>query len=417
MSHDNKTIRVLYSFPHKLGADRICYTAWQQVNGLAAAGADVLVFPGVLHRPVPANVRVSPTLAWGKLRLPYKLFGTMRTCALHDYIVSKRIEKLAGQIDIIHTWPLAARRTLETAKRLGIPTVLERPNAHTRFAYEVVQKECERIGVPLPPGHEHEYNAAVLAKEEAEYGLADALLCPSDFVVKTFRDRGFAPEKLVRHIYGFDEKRFFPDPTSRDPKRGLTMISVGVCAVRKGLHFALEAWLKSPASRDGTFLIAGGFIPAYEAKLKPMLSHPSVKVLGHRNDVPELMRRSDILVLSSIEEGSALATSEARASGCVLLVSEAAGAICRHGENALVHPVGDVEMLTQHITMLHQDRVLLVKLRGASLKTVNEITWTAAGARLLQAYRGTLTARQCVKSTGIESPAFTKSNEELAERT
>jgi len=24
-------IRVLYSFPHKLGAERICYTAWQQV--------------------------------------------------------------------------------------------------------------------------------------------------------------------------------------------------------------------------------------------------------------------------------------------------------------------------------------------------------------------------------------------------
>ena len=103
MSRDNKTIRVLYSFPHKLGADRICYTAWQQVNGLAAAGADVLVFPGVLHRPVPANVRVRPTLAWGRLRVSYKLMGMMRACALHDYIVSKRIEKLAGRIDIIHT--------------------------------------------------------------------------------------------------------------------------------------------------------------------------------------------------------------------------------------------------------------------------------------------------------------------------
>jgi hypothetical protein len=46
-------IRVLYSFPNKLGADRICYTAWQQVNSLAAAGADLLVFPGALSRPVP----------------------------------------------------------------------------------------------------------------------------------------------------------------------------------------------------------------------------------------------------------------------------------------------------------------------------------------------------------------------------
>jgi glycosyltransferase involved in cell wall biosynthesis len=397
MASENKKVRVLYSFPHKLGADRICYTAWEQVNGLAAAGADVLVFPGVLHRPVAAGVRVQPTLAWGKLRVPYKLFGMMRACALHDYIVSKRIEKLAGEIDIIHTWALGARRTLATARRLGIPTVLERPNAHTRFAYEVVQKECERIGVPLPPGHEHEYNAEILAKEEAEYLLADGLLCPSDFVVKTFLDQGFAPEKLVRHIYGFDEKIFFPDPAPRDPKRGLTMISVGVCAVRKGLHFALEAWLNSPASRDGTFLIAGGFIPAYQEKLAPMLAHPSVKVLGHRNDVPELMRRSDILVLPSIEEGFGLVVAEAMGSGCVPLISNACTDICKHMEQGLVHSVGDVATLTQQITLLHQDRALLQKLRAASIRAVPEITWTVAGVKLLEAYRKVISAKSPTK--------------------
>src|ERR1700739_3091574 len=122
-------MRVVYSFPHKLGAQRICYTAWQQVNGLAKAGADVLVFPGVLHRPLPSGIKVLPTLAWGKLRIPYKLLGTMNACALHDLIVARRIERLAGQIDIIHTWPLGAVFTLRTAARLGIPTVLERPNA------------------------------------------------------------------------------------------------------------------------------------------------------------------------------------------------------------------------------------------------------------------------------------------------
>ena len=36
-----RAIRVLYSFPHRLGAQRICYTAWQQVNGLATAGANL----------------------------------------------------------------------------------------------------------------------------------------------------------------------------------------------------------------------------------------------------------------------------------------------------------------------------------------------------------------------------------------
>jgi glycosyltransferase involved in cell wall biosynthesis len=209
-------------------------------------------------------------------------------------------------------------------------------------------------------------------------------------VVKTFRDKGFAPEKLFRHIYGYDEKKFFPDGGPRGPKRGLTMISVGVCAVRKGLHFALEAWLKSSAARDGTFLIAGGFIPGYAEKLSSMLSHPSVKVLGHRTDVAELMRKSDLLVLPSIEEGFGLVVAEAMGSGCVPLISDACTDICKDLQHGRIHHVGDVETLSRQITELDQDRPLLEKLREASIRAIPEITWTAAGVRLVEAYRAVL---------------------------
>jgi glycosyltransferase involved in cell wall biosynthesis len=391
MYTDNRRLRVLYSFPHKLGAGRICYTAWQQVNGLANAGAEVLVFPGVVYKPVAAtNVTVSPTLARGRFRIPYRLLGTRRTCALHDWIVARRLEKLAGKVDIVHTWPLGALETLKTAARLGIPTVLERPNAHTGYAYQVVQEECERLTITLPPGSEHAFQKDLLAREEAEYALAGRLLCPSDFVVSTFLEKSFSQTSLVRHHYGYDPKVYHPNENTANVKRGLTVLFVGLCAVRKGLHFALEAWLKSAAHYGGTFIIAGEFLPTYQEKLSSMLAHPSVQVLGHRDDVPELMRTSDILILPSIEEGSALATSEARGSGCVLLVSEAAGAICKHMENALIHRTGDVQALTQHLTMLHEDRALLGRLRAASLSSVHEITWNAAGIKLLQVYEQVL---------------------------
>lgn len=387
-------VRVLHSFPHRMGANRICYIAWQQVNGLAAAGAEILAFPGSLSRAVPAGVKVEPTLARGRLRLPYKLVGSRRAFVLHDSIVARRLRGLAGEVDIVHTWPLGALRTLKAARELGIPTVLERPNANTRFAYEVVQKECERLGVALPPGHEHAYNADILRVEEEEYDLADGLLCPSDFVVKTFRDKGFEPGKLVRHTYGFDEKVYFPGRRTRPADAGLAMLFVGVCAVRKGVHFALEAWLKSPAHETGTFQIAGEFLPAYAEKLRPMLSHPSVKVLGHRNDIPDLMRQSDILVLPSIEEGFGLVIADAMGAGCVPLASDACTEICRHMQTGLVHPVADVATLAQQITMLHEDRSLLERLRIASLEFAPQVTWTAAGVRLLEAYREVIAAHR-----------------------
>jgi glycosyltransferase involved in cell wall biosynthesis len=381
-------VRVLHSFPHKIGADRICTTAWWETAASADAGGDVTLYTGVVHRPLPPSVHTHTTLARGRWRLPYSVLGTRRTLALHDRIVARTLPKLKDSIDVVHTWPLAGLETLRVAKRLGITTVVERPNAHTRFAYEAVARECERIGVALPANHEHAYNASKLDQEEQEYKLGDYLLCPSEFVVRTFLEQGFEPEALVRHMYGYDETIYYPAAGERehDPKAGLKALFVGVCAVRKGLHFALEAWLRSPASENGTFIIAGEFIPAYEEKLKDMLDHPSVQVLGHSEDVPNLMRTSDVLILPSIEEGSALVCSEAIASGCVPLVSNACTEACKHEQDSFVHDVGDVDALTQHLTLLHSDRERLAAMRAACLEAAPGLTWTMAGRRLLGAY-------------------------------
>jgi glycosyltransferase involved in cell wall biosynthesis len=124
-----------------------------------------------------------------------------------------------------------------------------------------------------------------------------------------------------------------------------------------------------------------------------MLAHPSVEALGHRSDVPELMRSADALVLPSIEEGSALVCSEALASGCVPVFSDASGSVCEHGVNGLVHPVADVETLTAHLTALHEDPALLRALRDGCLRTAPEYTWTRAGARLVEVYEEVLADR------------------------
>lgn len=377
---------MLQSFPHKIGAGRICDTAWYQAEGVAAAGAELTVFPGVVHRPLPESIEVTPTLARGRWRIPYRALGRVRALALHDRIVARRLERRPRDFDIVHAWPLGARETLKTARRLGIPTVLERPNAHTRFAYQVVQDECERLGVSLPRGQEHAYNAAYLAIEEREYELATKLLCPSEFVLQTFLDEGFDRSRLARHMYGYDDRKFRPGARD-DSDRPFTMLFVGVAAVRKGLHFALEAWLGSPASRDGRFLVAGELLPAYRAKLESMLSHPSVSVLGHRSDVPNLMISSDVLVLPTLEEGSALVTKEAIASGCVPLVSDRASGVTRHMDNALIHPAGDVAALARHITAVHESTELLERLRANCRRSAAEITWWKAGARLVEVYR------------------------------
>ena len=396
---DGDGISVIYSFPHQIGHGGISSIAWHQVMGVAAAGAEVTVFPYAVRRRLPSSTRVEPTLARGTMRLPYSVLGHRRTFALHDQIVARRLMRLRRSADVVHAWPLAARHTLKAAARLGIPTVLERPNSHTRFAYEVVKRESDRLGVPLRAGDEHVYDARLLRIEEEEYRLANRLLCPSDFVVRTFLDEGFPADKLVRHQYGFDEHVFHADARPSDVCRPLVLLFVGRAALRKGLHYAINAWLRSPASKTGSFFVAGADLPAYRKEIFSMLAHPSVHILGHRDDVAALMRKSDALVLPTIEEGSPLAVLEALGSGCVPLVSEVCAGVCRHGHNALVHRVGDVDQLTNHITLLHEDRRRLAGLRTAALKTAASYTWTAAGIRLLRIYREVAAATKPIAST------------------
>ena len=386
--------RVLQSFPHRIGAGRICTTAWHQAAGAAAAGGDVLVFPASVQRALPPAVRTRSTLERGRWRVPFRLVGHLRAFILHDRLVARALPRLAGEIDIVHAWPLGALETLRVAKGLGIPTVLERPNAHTRFAYEVVERECDRLGLELPPDHDHAFNAARLEREEAEYAAADALLCPSDFVVQTFLDEGVPREKLVRHTYGYDETRFFSDAGVRGRDVGVRAVFVGECAVRKGLHLALDAWLASPTSATGTFTIAGDFLPAYADKLACQLAHPSVRVVGHRDDVPDIMRQSDVLVFPSIEEGFGLVCVEAMASGCVPLVSDACTDEVVHGRNGLVHRAGDVDTLTSQLTTLDRDRQLLRELRDEGLDAAARLTWADAGRALLDAYASVLVNAQ-----------------------
>ena len=401
-------MRVLYSFPHKIGADRICYTAWQQVNGLAAAGVDVLLFPGAVSRPLPDSVDVEPTLARGKLRIPYKLLGKLRALALHDRIVARRLPGLVGKVDVVHVWPCAALETIKACRRLGIPTVLERPNAHTRFCYEVVAAECKRIGIETP---HHDYHADddVLNREEAEFAAADYLLCASDFAAQSFIDRGFAPARILRHRYGFDDTAFFPEDHSATSDRKFTAIFVGVDAVRKGHHFALKAWLDSPAAENGQFLTAGELAPEYQRRFAAELSHPSVIQLGHRTDVPLLMRQADILLMPSIEEGFALVCAEAIGAGCVPLASNACTEMCQHMENALVHNVGDLDAIRQHITMLYENPELLAKLRAGALRSRKDWTWEKAGQSLSAAYQNAVAAYKRPKSAdGLASENFKK---------
>ena len=379
-------MRILYSFPNRLGITGIGMTAWHQVNELTQLGHAVVVCCGSCERPIPGVSGLLETMRVCGLKVPYRVFGRDRVMAYHDRVVARLVRHRAGEFDVFHGWPLGSLETLMAARRLGLPSVLERPNAHTAYAYAVVSREHQALGVPVPARHTHRHDPVRLAREEAEYKLADQLACPSDFVKGTFLERGFPEWQVGRHHYGYDKGRFSASPEGSPRDGRFTALFAGRCEPRKGLHYALRAWHRSGLSQHGRFLIAGQFIPGYLNCLSSLLDHPSIEVLGFVPDVESQMRRSDVFVLPSLEEGSALVTHEARACGCVLLVSDAAGADVRAGIDGFVHHAGDIETLAAQLRKLHDAPNRLAEVRAAGRSVSATCSWREAGESLCRLY-------------------------------
>jgi glycosyltransferase involved in cell wall biosynthesis len=378
------TLRVLYSFPHALGRSGIGTTAYHQVTSLADLGCSVTVYCASLARPLPTTVRVVTTMAVAGRRVPQRVVGVDRSYAFHDRRVAHELQAHPERYDVVHTWPLGGEATLLAARAAGVPGLREVPNTHTAHAMAVVAAELDRLGLAQPSGHSHTVSPTRLHRENAEYAAAAGLLVPSDASAHTFLERGFAPAKLLRHRYGYDPDRFHPQ--ERQPG-AFTAVFAGRCEPRKGLHLALQAWRQSGAGeRGGRLLVCGGLDADYGRLLAPELAQPGVEVVGFSERLGDLMAAADVLVLPSLEEGSALVTYEALASGLVPLVSTAAGAPVRADHDALVHEPGDVGRLAEHLRLVSTDPVRLATLRRHALQGARRLTWTESGRRLVDCY-------------------------------
>lgn len=379
--------KILYSFPHTLGNPGIGTTAAHQVQELIALGFDVRVYCTSSRVDLSGATSVVQTLVLANHRVPHRVMGVRNAYKYHDRRVALALHRLAGAVDLVHAWPAGCQRTFQTASRVGVIAVREVCNPHTESAFQEAGAAALDVGVKLPHSDAHRYSARILKQERAEYDNANFLIVPSEYVRQSFIVRGYPESKLVRHKYGFSPSAF-PTPSLHEARedRPFTAIFVGRGEPRKGLHYALRAWIESGIADKGRLLICGTIMPNYRNALTPLLRHPSIHEQGFVEDIGAVMRLADVLIFPSVSEGSALVTYEALASGCVPLVSDATGAPIRHMVDGLIHHVGDVSSLTNQLQSLAKDQVLLRRLRAAGISRRDELSWQSAGRSLADAY-------------------------------
>ena len=142
----------------------------------------------------------------------------------------------------------------------------------------------------------------------------------------------------------------------------------------KGHGYLLEAFVCLLKQFPGTVLVLAGdgeMRAALEAFIHKAGITDNVRMLGVRNDVPDLLQIFDVVVSSSLSEGLSNALIEAAASGVPVVATGVGGnpEIVRHRENGLIVPAKDSAALCAALCDLLGDAEMSEKLghNGISL--------------------------------------------------
>jgi len=203
-------------------------------------------------------------------------------------------------------------------RKAGKPVILECGSTHTDHQHEVVLAEYNRNGIrhPLFP---ESYRDRV----RQEFMESEAIFLPTQFVAKTFIEKGIAESKIYLNPYGTDTSRFQPRADA-DLDRPFRVICPSGVNLRKGARVLVEAWRKL-GWRDAELHWVGQPNSETEHLFQPM----PVGITWHNwmphDELAKLYASCDVLVLPSFEEGFARVLVESAASGLALIATPEAG--------------------------------------------------------------------------------------------
>ena len=222
----------------------------------------------------------------------------------------------------------------------GGKTFLDGGNSHPENFWAIISEEHRRWGCSYPPIAEHHYRRSVAMMEHVDF-----VLSPSSFVTRSFLERGFRPEQILRNVYPLDLSCFTPAPGPRPLDRPLTLISTGSLSLRKGSPYLLEA-----------FRLIRQTEPAARLLLTAAVADSMTPVLAQYRDLPfewapslphaalaQRLRSADIFLLPSLEDGFARTVTEALGCGLPVVLTPNTGAsdLIEPGRNGEIVPIRD----------------------------------------------------------------------------
>jgi glycosyltransferase involved in cell wall biosynthesis len=291
----------------------------------------------------------------------------------HMFSFDYRATRALPQADHLIAFNGQALRGLRAARRAGYESVaLVSANSHMRQVQQRHALALERY--PL----EGSWATRLLARNLAEYALADRVYYATDYIRDSFLERGFPAERLVRFPLT-PAPRFVPDSArggqagggtggggtgggtapARNSAGRFEIVYVGSLAVHKGVPLLIDAVRRLPHN-DIRLRLVGGWGTRGMRRFVQAACAADGRIAVTPGDPLPHLREAALCVHPAYEDGFAYAPAEALACGVPVIVSEDTGMkelidSPRHG---LTLATGDLEALTQAIEAAYRGEIL-----------------------------------------------------------
>lgn len=289
--------------------------------------------------------------------------------------------------DIVHTHNTACQLLVAMAARRGQVLVTTEHNATNR-----------RRGHKWLRGVDQwmysRYRMVICVSESTEQGLRE--WCPG--ARTTVISNGIDLERFAgREIHhgGTEDTEGYETQTNGNHNkqfspclRGERIVVSMVAGFRKQKDHAtlLRAMALLPAGVELWLAGEGETMAEMQALAQELGVMDRVKFLGRCEDIPAILKQSDIAVLSSHYEGQPMSLIEAMAAGLPVVASDVAGIHETVGDAGILVPHGDAEALAEAIRRLSENEGLRKELSEKSQRRAEDFSIDATVTGYLDVY-------------------------------
>lgn len=293
------------------------------------------------------------------------------------------------------------------------PVGLFRLARHLRAAkYDVIHQHQSPAALPfvrlgaanaLIVKHEHGRASVTTRSRRQRYagflvkGLVDVYIANSDYTARqVVASEGVHPDKIEVVRGGVDLHAFQQGAVAGALRSELGLeqepivLFLGRLVWEKGIDdFLAVAALIGERFPEARFVMVGDgpLRQSVEADIKRLGLSEVAVMLGSRQDVPNIMRDSDVFLMTSRQEAQGLTVLEAMASGLPVVSFDAGGIPEVVSDAGIVVKERDVKEMASSVARLIQERDLRQQLVERSLSHVEGYSYREVSRKVLEIYR------------------------------